>query len=71
MMEVRTPNLQSTVVVNAFFRRLIHRIVYFHYGCLITTPVAVIRSREDGYDTSVMLPLVALHNQLMGTRNKV
>lgn len=64
-------NLQSAVIVNAFFRCLINSIVHFHDGSLVTASVAIIGSWEDCYYASIMLPLVTLHHQLMGTSNKM
>jgi hypothetical protein len=50
---------------------LVDRIINLHDSSLITTPVAIVWSRKDGYDTSIMLPLVTLHNKLMRTSNEM
>ena len=46
-------------------------VVHFHNGRLVTAPVAVVGCGEDSDNRSVVLPLVALHDQPMGTSNKV
>lgn len=45
-------------------------IVQLHYGRLITTPIAVVRSTEDGDDIALMTPIEALHDQLMRTADQ-
>jgi len=44
---------------------LVDRVVDFHYGRLVTAPVAVVRGGEDRDDAAVVLPLVPLHHELM------
>ena len=60
-------NLQFAVFMDGFLAAAIDRVVNFHDCCLITTPVTIIGSRKDGHDASVVLPLVSLHHQLMGS----
>lgn len=49
----------------------IGRIVDFHNGGLIATAVAIIGRRKDGHNRPIVLPLIALHNELMGSRNEI
>ncbi|RNA05675.1 hypothetical protein BpHYR1_001488 [Brachionus plicatilis] len=42
-------------------------IVKFHYGGLITASVAVVWSRENSDNISVVAPVVAFHDELMGS----
>mmetsp|Transcript_15708 Transcript_15708/g.36056 ORF Transcript_15708/g.36056 Transcript_15708/m.36056 type:complete len:312 (-) Transcript_15708:8-943(-) len=58
------------MVMNGFLATLLDTVIDFHNGRLITTPVAIVGSREHSHDTSIMLPLVSLHHQLMSPRNK-
>jgi hypothetical protein len=46
---------------------LINRIVNLHNSSLVATPVTIIWCRENSDNLSVVLPLVALHDKLMGT----
>jgi hypothetical protein len=57
--------------MNRFLAAGIDRVVDFHNGSLVAASVAVIRSRKDSHYRFVVLPLVTLHHQLMGTGNKV
>ena len=50
---------------------LIDRVVDLHDCRLVTASVTVIWRRKDRNDGSVVLPLVAFHNQLMRPSNKV
>ena len=63
--------VQFAVVVDVLLRRLVNRIIHFHNGRLISTTVTIVGSREDRHHTAIMLPLVALHDELVGSRNKV
>ena len=45
----------------------LHELINFHYSSLVTAPVAVVRSREDCQNALVMVPVVAFHDQLMGS----
>lgn len=62
--------LQFAVIVDVFFCRLVERVVNLHNGCLISTPVAVIGSREHCHDHSIVLPLISFHYQLMRPGNE-
>ena len=64
-------NVQFTMIMDRLFRRLFQVIVDFHDTRLITAPVAVIWSRKDSYDHSIMLPLVAFHHKLVCSGYKV
>jgi hypothetical protein len=64
-------HLQSAVIVDGVFIGLVDGIVNFHNCRLISTPIAVVRCRKDSDDTSIMLPLVTLHDELMRASNKV
>jgi hypothetical protein len=46
---------------------MIHLLIYFHYSCLVTTPITVIRCRENCDYCLVVTPVVSIHNQLMGS----
>lgn len=59
------------MIVNIVFGTGLDRIVNFHNGSLVTASVTVIRSRKDGNHRSIVLPLITLHDQLMGSGNKV
>lgn len=45
-------------------------VVQFHYGCLVSTAVTVIWSREYCYHISVVTPIVSLHDELMCARDE-
>ena len=59
------------MVMNWLLAALIDRVVDLHYCSLVTTTVTIIRCGEDCNDLSIMLPLVPLHNKLVGTGNKM
>ena len=59
------------MVVNAFLAALFNSIIDLHDSCLVTTSVAVIWGWKDSDNLSIMLPLVSLHHQLMGTGDEV
>mmetsp|Transcript_16873 Transcript_16873/g.29039 ORF Transcript_16873/g.29039 Transcript_16873/m.29039 type:complete len:111 (+) Transcript_16873:493-825(+) len=59
------------VVMNCFLINMFNIIVHLHYRGLITTSVAIVRSRENCHHSSVVLPLITLHNKLMGSSNEV
>lgn len=44
-------------------------LVQFHDCPAVSTAEAVVWRREDGHALLVMVPLVALHGKLVGTRN--
>lgn len=44
-----------------------HVFVELHDSSLVAATVAVVRSGEDSYDALLVAPVVALHNQLMGS----
>lgn len=46
---------------------MIHLLIYFHYACLVTTPITVIRCREYCDYCLVVTPVVSIHYQLMGS----
>ena len=59
------------MVMNCFFINLINIIINLHYSSLITTPVAIVGSRENSHHRSIVLPLITLHYKLMSPGNKV
>lgn len=59
------------MVVNIVFCAGVDCIVDFHNGGLITASVAVIWRGKYGDHGPVVLPLVALHDQLMSTGDEV
>lgn len=54
------------MIMNSLFSALVNRIINFHNSGLIAASVTVVGRREDSNDLSVMLPLVALHDKLVG-----
>lgn len=44
-----------------------HEFVYLHYRGLITTSVAIVGSREDSHDITLVSPVVSIHDKLMST----
>jgi hypothetical protein len=59
------------MVVNDFLAALLHSIIHLHYTSLIAAPVAVVGSRKDCNDAPIVLPLIALHYELVSASNKV
>ena len=51
-------------------KRVLQVIIQFHDGCLIAASIAVVGSREDGHDLTIMAPVVAFHDQLMSSCNQ-
>ena len=64
-------NLQFAVLVDSILVRLLHSIIDLHNGCLISTPVAIVRGRKDSYNALIVLPLVSFHAKLMRPGNKM
>lgn len=50
--------------------RVLERVVQFHDGRLISTPITVVRRGENCYDITIMTPIVSFHYKLMSTSNK-
>ena len=48
---------------------VIHLFVHLHYTCLVSTAVAVVGRREDRHHLFLMTPIVARHDELMGSRH--
>ena len=46
-------------------------VINFHDCTLVTTPIAIIRRREDSDNHTIMLPLVSFHDQLMRPCNEM
>lgn len=46
---------------------VLESIIQLHDGRLVATAVAIVGSTEDGHYVLVMTPVVALHDQLMGS----
>ena len=59
------------MIMNCFLVNMINIIIHLHYRRLVTTSVAIVGGRENGHYSSVMLPLITLHNKLMSSGNKV
>lgn len=57
--------------MNGLLIHMFNIIVNLHYGSLVTTPVAIVWRRENGDYRSVVLPLITLHDKLMGPGNEV
>jgi len=49
---------------------ILHELVDFHDGCLVTASVAVVWCRKDCDDVTVVGPVVTIHDELMGTSNQ-
>jgi len=45
-------------------------LIDLHDCCLVAATVAIVWSREDRYDVSVMAPIIALHDKLVRTRDE-
>ena len=59
------------MLMDSVLAALVDRVVHLHDSGLVPTPVAVVGCRENGDDTPIVLPLVAFHDQLMCTSDKV
>lgn len=59
------------MIMDGILRSLVDRVVHFHDRRLISTTVAVVGSGKHRDNHSIVLPLIAFHDQLMGSRNKV
>ena len=59
------------MIVNSVLRSLIHGIVDLHNCGLISTSVTIVGGRENGNDLSIVLPLIAFHDKLVGTWNEM
>ncbi len=59
------------MVMNCFLIDVINVIVNLHYGGLIATSIAIVGGRENSHYSSIVLPLITLHNKLMSSGNEV
>lgn len=59
------------MVVNGVLRGLVDGIVDFHNGGLVSTPVTIIGSRKNRHYLPIVLPLISLHDELVGARNEM
>jgi hypothetical protein len=59
------------MIVNGVLAALVHRIVHLHDTSLVATSVTVVGRRKDCDHLPVVLPLVPLHNKLVGTGNEM
>lgn len=50
---------------------VVHILVHLHDTCLVSASVAIVWSREDGDYVLFMRPVVAIHHELMGTRDQL
>ena len=50
--------------------RVFHEFVHLHYGCFISASVAVIGRRKHSDHISVVGPVVAVHYELVGSRDQ-
>jgi hypothetical protein len=64
-------NSQFDMIVDCFLIDVINVIVNLHYGGLIAASVTIVRGRENGHHSSIMLPLISLHNKLMSPGNEM
>lgn len=51
--------------------RILHELIDFHDGSFVTAAVAVVGRREDGDDVAVVRPIVAIHDELMGSGDQL
>ena len=49
---------------------VVHLFVYLHYASLISATVAVIRCRENSHYGFLMIPIEAVHHQLMSSSDQ-
>ena len=47
---------------------VLHELVDFHNGSLVTASIAVVRGGEHGHHIPLMGPVVSVHHKLMSTR---
>ena len=59
------------MIVDIVFGAGIDGIVNFHNRGLVTASVTIVGCREDSDDGSVVLPLITLHDQLVGSGNEI
>lgn len=45
-------------------------LINFHDGSLVSAPIAVVGRAEDGNNIAILTPVVALHDQLMSSRDQ-
>jgi len=62
---------EFAVIVDRLSCALIDAVIDLHYCRLVTASVAVVGSGEDSHDLPVVLPLVTLHDELMGSGDEV
>jgi len=48
---------------------ILHELVDFHYGGLVTAPIAVVGCGENGDYVAFVRPVVAIHDELVGARD--
>ena len=65
------PNSQFDMIMDCLLIHMGNIIVNLHYGRLVTTSVAIVGCRENSHHRSIVLPLIPLHNKLMGSCNEV
>ena len=58
---------KSLEIRGLYLQRILHEFIDFHNSCLVTTAVAVVRSREDSNHIPFMRPIVSIHHQLMSS----
>ena len=59
------------MIMDIVFCTGVNCIVDFHNGRLVTAPVAIVGCGKNSDDRSVVLPLVALHDQLVSASNEI
>lgn len=64
-------NSQFDMIMNCFLIDIGDIVINLHNSRLITTSVAIVGSRENSHHRSIVLPLITLHNKLMGPGNKM
>jgi hypothetical protein len=50
---------------------VVHLLVDFHDSGLVAAPVAVVWRRKDGHDLLLVTPVVSVHHQLVGARDRL
>ena len=59
------------MIINTFFGSVFDRVINLHNCGLITASVTIIRGRKASDDTSIVLPLVTFHHQLVRAGNEM
>ena len=50
---------------------VIHLLIHLHYACFVATPITVVWSWENCYDSFFMTPVVSIHHKLVSSCHKL